>query len=40
VPGQWRDLFSGETLTLFAGEELPVPTHGWRVLVAVEATAG
>jgi glycosidase len=40
VPGQWRDLFSDETLTLFAGEDLPVPAHGWRVLVAVAPAAG
>ena len=39
VPGQWRDLFSDEILTLFAGEELAVPAHGWRVLVAVEPAA-
>ncbi|GAB3587260.1 alpha-amylase family glycosyl hydrolase [Hymenobacter daeguensis] len=34
VPGQWRDLFSNETLTLQTGEEISVPGHGWRVLVA------
>jgi glycosidase len=40
VPGQWHDVFSDETLTLWAGEELLVPAHGWRVLVASEPAAG
>jgi glycosidase len=34
VAGRWRDLFSDETLTLSDGQLLPVPAHGWRVLVA------
>jgi glycosidase len=40
VPGQWRDLFSEEVLTFWAGEEISVPAHSWRVLVAVENPAG
>ena len=39
VAGQWRDLFSDETVTLGADQPLVVPAHGWRVLVA-EAAAG
>ena len=39
APGQWRDLFSDETVILSAGQPLVVPGHGWRVLVA-EAAAG
>ncbi|RTQ46534.1 DUF3459 domain-containing protein [Hymenobacter gummosus] len=30
--GRWQDVFSGATLELSAGTELPVPGHGWRVL--------
>ncbi|MFD2721755.1 alpha-amylase family glycosyl hydrolase [Hymenobacter monticola] len=32
--GQWRDLFSEETVTLHEGQPLLVPAHGWRVLVS------
>ena len=39
VAGQWRDLFSDETVALGADQPLVVPAHGWRVLVA-EAAAG
>ena len=39
VAGQWRDLFSDETVVLSAAQPLAVPAHGWRVLVA-EAAAG
>ncbi|GAA4045239.1 alpha-amylase family glycosyl hydrolase [Hymenobacter glaciei] len=37
--GQWRDVFSNETLTLGTSQQLEVPAHGWRVLVA-EPAAG
>jgi glycosidase len=40
VAGQWRDLFSGETVTLSAGQPLEVPAHGWRALVAETPAAG
>jgi glycosidase len=33
--GTWRDVFSGQQLLFQAGEELPVPGHGWRVLERV-----
>ncbi|WP_201983290.1 alpha-amylase family glycosyl hydrolase [Hymenobacter rubidus] len=34
VPGQWRDLFSDEALAFGTGDQMAVPAHGWRVLVA------
>ena len=37
VAGCWRDLFSNETVALSAGQQLAVPAHGWRVLVAEPA---
>jgi hypothetical protein len=40
VAGRWQDLFSTETLALQTGQELAVPAHGWRVLVAAPAAAG
>jgi glycosidase len=30
--GTWQDVFSDDTLTLRAGDELAVPARGWRVL--------
>ena len=40
MAGQWRDLFSDETLVFQTGQKLAVPAHGWRVLVAGPAAAG